>query len=346
MAYEVTIGIPVYNVEKYIRLTMDSALAQTFDSIEFLVLDDCGTDSSIDIVREYQQTHARGKDIRIVRQPQNGGIGRARNRIVEEAQGRYLYFLDADDLMISTTISLMMSAVLKYNAEIVMASYQQVELYNDKPQNKLFHFSHLFFSKPDELATYAFSHYGALQANIWNVLLDLNIVRKYHLQFVNTNFWEDMVFKYDLVTYVTRAVLLPDVTYSYMCRENTLSNFQKRDTIGKDEILRNVETMNTLKYRYERLLGRPYFSKWLNFILDTDYYIISEVLKKRDKIYPWISDLELRSFLHSPLSIFQTLRYGNYRSYLYKLLSILPEGITVRIIKNFVGRKLKYNSVI
>jgi glycosyltransferase involved in cell wall biosynthesis len=202
MAYEVTIGIPVYNVEKYIRLTMDSALAQTFDSIEFLVLDDCGTDSSIDIVREYQQTHARGKDIRIVRQPQNGGIGRARNRIVEEAQGRYLYFLDADDLMISTTISLMMSAVLKYNAEIVMASYQQVELYNDKPQNKLFHFSHLFFSKPDELATYAFSHYGALQANIWNVLLDLNIVRKYHLQFVNTNFWEDMVFKYDLVTYI------------------------------------------------------------------------------------------------------------------------------------------------
>ena len=61
MGYEVTIGIPVYNVEKYIRLTMDSALAQTFESIEFLVLDDCGSDSSMDIVREYQQTHPRGK---------------------------------------------------------------------------------------------------------------------------------------------------------------------------------------------------------------------------------------------------------------------------------------------
>lgn len=49
-SYEVTIGIPVYNVEKYIRLTMDSALAQTFNDIEFLVKDDCGTDSSIDIL--------------------------------------------------------------------------------------------------------------------------------------------------------------------------------------------------------------------------------------------------------------------------------------------------------
>ena len=49
MKYEVTIGIPVYNVEKYIRLTMDSAMAQTFESIEVLICDDCGTDGSIDI---------------------------------------------------------------------------------------------------------------------------------------------------------------------------------------------------------------------------------------------------------------------------------------------------------
>lgn len=346
MKYEVTIGIPVYNAEKYIRMTMDSALAQTFESIEFLILDDCGTDSSMDIVREYQNTHSRGKDIHIVRQPQNGGIGLARNRIIEEAQGRYLYFLDADDLIIPTTISLMMSAALNYHAEVVMASYQRVELYNDKPQHKSFIFPYMLFSKPDELATYAFSHYGALQANIWNVLLDLSIVRKYHIQFVNTNFWEDMAFKYDLVTYVTRAVLLPDVTYSYMCRENTLSNFQERETIAKDEILRNVETMNTLKSRYGRLLGKPYFSKWLNFVLDTDYYVICDVLKKRDKIHPSISDLELRNFLHSPLSIAQTLRYGNYRSYLYKLLSHLPEGMTIKIIKCFIGGKHKYKSVI
>ena len=67
MPYEVTIGIPVYNVEKYIRQTLESALAQTFPSIEFLICDDCGTDSSITIVEEYQLRHPRGKDIRILK---------------------------------------------------------------------------------------------------------------------------------------------------------------------------------------------------------------------------------------------------------------------------------------
>ena len=86
MPYEVTIGIPVYNVEKYIRLTMDSALAQTFDNIEFLILDDCGTDKSMEIVRDYQQKHPRGNNIRIVRQPQNMGIGNGRNRIIEDTR--------------------------------------------------------------------------------------------------------------------------------------------------------------------------------------------------------------------------------------------------------------------
>lgn len=93
MEYEVTIAIPVYNAQKYIRNTMDSALAQSFQSIEFLVLDDCGEDGSMDIIREYQQNHSRGKDIRIVKQPQNMGIGCARNCIIDETRSRYLFFL-------------------------------------------------------------------------------------------------------------------------------------------------------------------------------------------------------------------------------------------------------------
>lgn len=66
--YEVTIGFPVYNVEKYLRKTMESALSQIFESIEYLICDDFGTDSSI--LEEYQQKHQRGKDIHIVHQPQ------------------------------------------------------------------------------------------------------------------------------------------------------------------------------------------------------------------------------------------------------------------------------------
>ena len=93
MKYEVTIGIPVYNVERYIRQTMDSVMAQTFESIEILICDDCGTDGSIDIIKEYQDNHPRGKDIRILHQPQNKGIGAGRNLMMGEALGKYFYSL-------------------------------------------------------------------------------------------------------------------------------------------------------------------------------------------------------------------------------------------------------------
>ena len=333
MNYEVTIGIPVFNAANFIRQTMDSALAQTFQSIEFLILDDCGTDGTIDIIHLLQQEHPRGKDIRIVSQEFNKGIGAARNRILKEAQGKYLYFLDADDLMSPTAILLMVSVAKEHDAEVVFASYERVDMFRQKPHKILYQFPNKVFTKQHEFAIYAFSQYAPLQANIWNVLMDIEVIRNNHLQFVNTNFWEDLAFKYDFVTYIHRAVLMSEITYSYICRENSLSNFQKRNEIGKDEVLRNVATMETLKCRYQKLLGRPFFANWLKFVLDTDYYIICDVLRKRDIIYPLITNTELRNFLCSPLSITQTLRYGNLRCSLYKLLSILPPNLFVRLVK-------------
>ena len=129
MTYEITIGIPIYNKEKYIALTLETALAQTYENIEILVLDDCGTDGSMDIVREFQQTHPRGKDIRIVSQPHNMGIGEARNRIIEEAQGKYLFFLDADDTIIPDTIEGLVNVAKEYDAQVVMASYDKIDYF-------------------------------------------------------------------------------------------------------------------------------------------------------------------------------------------------------------------------
>ena len=66
MNYKVTLAMPVYNVEKYVERALLSALNQTFDSIEFLIVDDKGTDRSIEIVSEIVSTHPRGKDVRII----------------------------------------------------------------------------------------------------------------------------------------------------------------------------------------------------------------------------------------------------------------------------------------
>jgi glycosyltransferase involved in cell wall biosynthesis len=330
--YEVTIGIPIYNAEKYIQQCLESALAQTFDSIEFLVIDDCGTDCSMEIVCEYQQVHPRGKDIRIVRQPDNLGIGQARNRILDEALGKYLYFMDADDTIEPDTIEKMLKVTDGVDAQVVMASYQRVETFHEKFVTHDYILAQKVFSEDNQFATYAFHRYGAINANIWNVLLDLAFIRKCGLRFVDTNFWEDLVFKYELATYVSRVVLLPDVTYHYNCHEHSLSNFQYREKISKDEILQNIATIDTLKKDYKRLLGKSYFSSWLTFVLDTDFYMICNILKKRKIIYPRFNNEEIQIVLYSPLNFMQTVRYGNIKCCIYKLLTILPAHLMIKVI--------------
>ena len=85
MKYDVTIGIPVYQAEKYLSRSLESALAQSYPSIEFLIVDDGSTDGSLSIAQDYQKQHPRGVDIRIISHDHNLGVSAARNRIIEEA---------------------------------------------------------------------------------------------------------------------------------------------------------------------------------------------------------------------------------------------------------------------
>lgn len=73
--YDVTVGMPVYGVEKYIRKCMLSVLNQTFTgNIEIIAIDDWGPDKSVEIIKELQESHPLGKNIRIIAQPHNYGL--------------------------------------------------------------------------------------------------------------------------------------------------------------------------------------------------------------------------------------------------------------------------------
>jgi len=89
---KVTVVIPVYNREKYVRDTIDSILAQTFTDFELLVIDDGSTDKSREVVRSYHDPR-----IRLVCNEANEGIPKTRNKGIQLARGEYLAFLDSDD---------------------------------------------------------------------------------------------------------------------------------------------------------------------------------------------------------------------------------------------------------
>jgi teichuronic acid biosynthesis glycosyltransferase TuaG len=93
---KVSVVMPAYNAQKYIGATLDSVLAQDFRDFEVLVIDDCSTDSTADLVRQYG---ARDPRVRLIQLPKNRGAPAGpRNIGVREAKGEWVAFLDADDI--------------------------------------------------------------------------------------------------------------------------------------------------------------------------------------------------------------------------------------------------------
>jgi len=331
--YEVTIGIPVYNVEKYIRQTMDAALAQTFQSIEFLICDDCGVDGSIGIVREIQQTHPRGKDIRIVSQPYNMGTGAARNRLIDEAKGRYLYFLDADDIIIPHAIQLLYECAQKYQAEMVYGSYERIIRHDGKEVERIAStYPFRVFSEPDAFAQYAF-HTG-VQVMHWNRLTDIEVYRRNHLRVaeVGAGYGEDFSFTVDLPTYVTRVVLLPDVLYHFIFEDVETRIRQKRRTkrMRRDYMDLAIAAIDQKKRRIE-LKGRPYYAKRCAVLMMYDYSFVCQILSRRDEPQPRYTNREIRDVMWHPMSLADILRAPEERSknLMAWLFGALPPRLSV-----------------
>ena len=94
---KVSVIVPVYNVEKYIKRCLNSILEQTYKDCEIICVDDCGQDKSIQIIEEIQRENP-GK-IRILYGTVNQGLGAARDRGIAAARGEYITFVDSDDYL-------------------------------------------------------------------------------------------------------------------------------------------------------------------------------------------------------------------------------------------------------
>jgi len=123
----VSVVVPVYNVEKYVLDCLTSILAQTYPHIEIVVIVDGSTDSSEAIVR---RVAARDRRVRVITQP-NAGLSAARNRGVEEARGKYLWFVDADDVITPTAVASMLRSLVRSRSDFVVCSYYR---FNSKRQ--------------------------------------------------------------------------------------------------------------------------------------------------------------------------------------------------------------------
>lgn len=115
----ISIIVPVYNVEKFIDETIASVLCQTEGNFELLLVDDCSTDGSVAAIEKYNDPR-----IKLFRQPSNLGAYAARNRGLQEAEGRYICFLDSDDLWEKDKLEHELEFMKKHDAGFVFTGYE------------------------------------------------------------------------------------------------------------------------------------------------------------------------------------------------------------------------------
>lgn len=120
----VSIVTPVYNCEDYIGETIESVLAQTYTNWEMLLVDDCSPDNSEAIIKEYQENDQRIKYIKL---PENGGAAVARNRALAEAKGRYIAYLDADDLWLPEKLERQLAFLEANKCVFSCCDYEKIE---------------------------------------------------------------------------------------------------------------------------------------------------------------------------------------------------------------------------
>jgi glycosyltransferase involved in cell wall biosynthesis len=126
---KISVIIPVYNTEKFLRVCLDSVLNQTLTDFEIICVDDRSTDRCPKILREYA---AKDERVRVVRHRKNAGMAAARNTGLDAAEGDFIAFSDSDDYMQPDMLKIMYEGITKNNADLIICNVYKIQEH-DKP---------------------------------------------------------------------------------------------------------------------------------------------------------------------------------------------------------------------
>ena len=276
---KVSIIIPVYNTEQYIRECLDSIVNQTFKDFECICIDDCSTDNSCDILKEYAQ-----KDDRFVvlNLSENRGQGNARNEGLKIAKGKYITFIDSDDYVINNYLDVLYNAIEKYNTDFVATNFYAFNNKTHEIKKKSFN-SQIYYDtiiSEDKTKNIYLENIG-LTSHISTVCA--NIFKKEFLLFNNLFFdisvkEEDTLFMWEAIIKSSGFVLIKDYIYYYRIN-------QKNSTISSITLEEKIKY-----YKQFILLNKNNFEKYLPFCytyisLSCIHYIEINTLKQAKKIF-------------------------------------------------------------
>lgn len=216
---EISLIIPVYNVEKTLRRCVDSVLNQSYDNYEIILVDDGSTDSSGILCDQYSSL----EKITVIHK-ENGGLGSARNAGIDIAIGKYICFVDSDDYIMEDYLSVMHDSITGNNCDIVVSGYIL-------KQNKNF----LENSPKDFVGCYLKSQYYDLLLEFakgnaflyfaWNKLYKRSLIIENNIKFIDRHCAEDMMFNSQYYAIAQSVSVIQDCIYVYTVENmDSLSN--------------------------------------------------------------------------------------------------------------------------
>lgn len=229
----VSIIVPIHNSEKTLKRCVDSILKQDYRELEVFLVDDGSEDGSLAICREYAKQDAR---IKVIRKEQSG-VSDARNLAMDQAEGKYLQFVDSDDWVTPDATRMMVSAAEHSSCDMVITHFFRVN--HDKIRRKG-HIKEYEVMTREGFAEHMMEkpanfYYGVM----WNKLYRRDILNTYMLRCSRELNWcEDFLFNLQYLCYAERICALPYPTYYYVKTKNSL--------VAKEATMKN--TIQTKKF--------------------------------------------------------------------------------------------------
>ena len=242
MAPKISVIIPIYNVEKYLRRCLDSVGKQSFKDIEIICINDGSPDNCLKILDEYA---ARDKRIVVINK-KNAGVSAARNDGIKIAHGKYIHFLDADDFIDSDYYQKMYDAAIKNSADIVCSGF----VTNTKYARDL---KYTYDFVADDLNAKIRRSYAFTDGYVWRYLFDRRFLVKNKLLFDTKMIsQEDVIFVLNAIAVSNRISFVSGTYYHYMF--NDMSALNTRDAAHH----KKVKMQYKIGKEYKRDFARKY----------------------------------------------------------------------------------------
>lgn len=311
----VSIVVPIYNMGNSIEKCVESLQVQDYPNIEILLVDDGSKDDSYIKCKGIEKKDSRVKAFHT----ENRGSGPARNYGIEHAQGRYIYFPDADDYLEPQAISILVKAMNNGENDLVVFGFKNID--QDGNVKNIKHYDETEKSGEEIRKKYSpymtiSSIYG-IQGAPWNKFFDKNLIDQHHIEFPPLRRHQDEGFIARYMCYVKRVHFITDVLYTYYT--NDLSKEWDKYPVSYIEAVKglykerknNILIWNQNDFEVHSLIYKEYVC---NFIKALELSFSPKFGFNKKKRKKWILEQ-----LNSMEIVDETKAIDKYHSIVYKL---------------------------